>query len=141
MTKRPYVWATPTTTRRMVDLYEATRPLLVALRDVAKPLAARRDRPVPAEIVGRARELLAAARRVLTHERGARRLLTLGADPDWATLLSALELALAHFASFHDRHSYFDTRDRCHTWRDEFWLSFQHAKVESMNAANRLHES
>jgi hypothetical protein len=78
---------------------------------------------------------------VLSQERGARRLLELGPEPDWATLLSTLELALAAFASFHERYCYFDRSYGMPVWRDESWLSLQLFEAESASASNGLHES
>jgi hypothetical protein len=134
-------FTTPTTTASMVELYETTLPLLIALRDVARPLARRRPEPVPHAVEAEAATLLAAARRVLSREPRVSGLIELREPLDWAILLSKLELALAGFASFRKRYSYFDRELGGHTWRDESWLSFQAFKLESANADKVLHES
>ena len=139
--RRPRPLGTPITTHRMVVLYTATLPLLVALRDVARPLAARRTNvAVPPAIAAQARTLLADARRIVSREPRLRGLLELHEPIDWPSLHGKLELALAALASFAKRHSYVD-RDFGHTWRDESWVNFQRHQLESTVTNKDLHES
>ncbi|MEO6014043.1 MAG: hypothetical protein ABIQ30_10725 [Devosia sp.] len=114
--------ATPVTTLSMVALYEQTRPRLLALRDLARPLALRRIvAQVPAEIAGDARQLLNDAGAVVSRQRGARQALQWRGPLDWATLLAKLELALVGFDAFRSRYSAYDSAYGYVVWHDELW--------------------
>jgi len=133
--------AYPVTTLHLVDLYSTTRPRLVALRDIAKPLALRRgSETVPAEILEIAEELLKTASHVVGYQRGARRLLHLPAGPDWTILLGKLEFALVALAQFRARYSGYDRDLAANVWRDEIWRDFHAPRPKSDNANKDLHE-
>ena len=130
-----------TTRTRIVKLHMATWPLVAAMRDTVKPLAARR----PSELVSPAihtqgKTLLDAARRVLSREPVPRQLLNLDDVPDWATLLSRLELAMTALEAFRRRYSAYDDDLGEVVWHDEVWLSFRLRQDEYANDDNDLDE-
>ena len=134
--------AFPVTSMQLIELFRSTRPRVVALRDVARPLAQRRGtETVSAEIDADARLLLETTRTIVARQRGARALLTLAGPPDWATLLTKLEFALVALAAFQDKFSDYDERYGAVVWRDEIWLDFHLHGVESDSDDNDLHES
>ena len=127
-----------TTTEAMVELYGQILPLLTALRDVARPLAARRPANlVPESIHCEARMLLGIARRVLSREKCAGLLDPLE-RPGWASLLSKLELALAGLEGYHTRYRYYDAKYATYFWRDQAWLSLMHLDAKSINKRKAL---
>ena len=128
--------ATPVTTMHLIAQYTRVKPLLVALRDVARPLAARRgDQLVSQDIYDQARHLLADVQRVVTSQRGARSLLVLRHCPDWATLLSKLELALTALDVFRATYAAYDKTYGAVVWRDEIWRDLARRGSESVSAA------
>ncbi len=134
----PVVWNV--THSNMWRLYEATLPLLVALCDMVRPLAARRaNEAVSDGVASDARAVLADARRVLARE-AVPGVLEIRRTLDWATLLGKLELAIAAFAVYRNRYRYYDSRLALHVWRDEAWLSLLRMEADSINSAKALHE-
>ena len=134
--------STTVTTMRLVAIFTAIRAPLIALRDIAKPLALRRgSEPVPSAICEEARELLEGAQSLAARRRGARRRLTLPDAPDWTTLLTKLEFALVALSAFQGRHSDYDAELGAVVWHDEIWHSFDHDRRESTNASKALRES
>ncbi len=130
------------TSARLVRRHVATWPHIAALRDIVRPLAARRsaERVSPA-IHAEATRLLAEARRVLSREPFPRDLLILREAPDWATLLTRLQLAMTGLETFHRRYCGYDRELGEVVWHDEHWLSFRHRQDESDLAPNSLEES
>jgi hypothetical protein len=134
--------STTDTTMHLVGIFTATQGPLVALRDIAKPLAMKRgSEPVPAAIRDEARELLEGVRTIAGRERGVRRRLTLPDALDWTTLLAKLEFALVALAAFQRQHSAYDREFGTVVWHDEIWRDFAAHRGESANAGKALHES
>ena len=134
--------AFPVTTTRLVERFTATRPRLVALRDVARSMAQRHgSESVPAAISADAGRLLAVVRSIVARQRGTRALLVLGDVPDWATLLARLELALVALATFQEEHSAFDDELGAVVWHDETWRDLHVHEGELMSGDSGLHES
>jgi hypothetical protein len=134
--------ARPGTTHSTIAKRHAkTWPLVASLREVARPLALRRpsDLVSPA-IHAEAATLFTAVRRVLSREPFPRELLILRDVPDWATLLSRLELAMTGLQAFRARYSEWDEVFGQVVWRDEAWLSFRLPQGESSSPANALEE-
>ena len=127
--------ATPTTTLHLVDRFMTTRPRLTALCEIARPIALRRSAdPVPEQILGDARDMLADVERIVAHQRGARRLLQLAAPCDWATLLTRLEFALVALVAFRQRYSDYDKDLGNVVWHDEIWRDFNLHRAEYLKA-------
>ena len=122
-------------------LHKDTWPLVAALRDIAKPIAMRR----PSDLVSptmreQANTLFAAVRRILAHEPFPREMLMLREVPDWATLLSKLELAMTGLQAFRTRYCAWDDDVGDVVWHDEDWLNFRVRKDESINEDEELDE-
>jgi hypothetical protein len=134
--------AVPGTTHSTIARRHAnTWPLVASLREVARPLALRRpSEPVPPAIHAQAVTLFAAVRRVLSREPFPRELLILREVPDWATLLSRLELAMTGLQAFRTRYSEWDDAFGQVVWHDETWLSFRRRRAKSANAGKALKE-
>ena len=122
-------------------LHKDTWPLVAALRDIARPIAMRR----PSDLVSptmreQANTLFAAVRRILAHEPFPRDMLVLHEVPDWATLLSKLELAMTGLQAFRTRYCAWDDDVGDVVWHDEDWLNFRLRKDESINEDEELDE-
>ena len=127
--------AYPTTSLHAVAAYMATKPRLVALRDIARPLATRHgDRPASNDILEEAAHLLRTTRGLVSRQKGARRGLRLGRSADWATLLSTLELALIALDVFRATFSSYDRAYGAIVWRDEIWRDLARHGSESASA-------
>lgn len=127
---------------RQVKIHMSVWPLVDALRSVARPIAQRRPAErLPPAVEAQARVLLAATRRVLSREPGMGQLFVLGDAPDWATLLTQLDFAMAGFTAFRQRYSGWSDDFGEVVWHDEAYLDFIRKRRESANARNGLDET
>ena len=108
----------PTTSIRLVDLYTATRPALLALIDSVAPHASRRPaEPVSAATLDAARPIFSAVRKICSREPGARASLELRPPLDWAGFATKLALAQSALHRFHTAYRDVDMATLTGYWR------------------------
>ena len=119
-------------TDAITDLFEATEPMLDALKTVVDRHAARTpDRPAPASTLAEARAVLAAVRRVLSRTPGRRGLLELRGATSWAALESKLALAATAFAGFKRLHRHYEPVVEDYLWSTVELAALDRAYPES----------
>jgi hypothetical protein len=108
----------PTTSEKLVALYETTRPPLLALVALVAPHAAKQPAaPASPGAIDAARPLLGAVRKIVSREPGARALLELGAPLDWAGLAAKLAFATVALNGFHAKYRGIDPETLTGYWR------------------------
>lgn len=108
----------PTTSPRLVELYEATAPAVLALSNSIAPLAAKHPaEPVSAATLESTRTLFKSVRRIVSRQPGARALLELQQPLDWAGLAAKLALARTVLKRFENTYRDFDMATMSGYWR------------------------
>jgi hypothetical protein len=113
-------------------LFEATEPLLLALKSVVdRQIGRLADKPVPATTMSEAQAILAAARRIFSREPIVPRLLELQRSVDWAGLATKLAIAAAAFAAFKANFRIWEESVEGHLWLTREWAKASRARPRS----------